>query len=76
LGDGTLVYVEAVIPARGDDPNWGGWSFGYKGKTPGEGANRVAFVVLRDIMERFLEELACAPVGVFPRGYPYTTVWN
>jgi hypothetical protein len=27
-------------------------------------------------MERFLEELARAPIGVFPRGDPYTAVWN
>jgi hypothetical protein len=68
--------VEAIVPARGDDPNWGGWSFGSKGRTPREGSHRAAFAVLRDIMERFPEERACAVVGVFPRGDPYTTVWD
>jgi hypothetical protein len=46
LGDGTLVYVEAVVLARGDDPNWSGWSFGSKGRTPEEGASRATFAVL------------------------------
>jgi hypothetical protein len=32
--------------------------------------------VLRDIMERFPEELASAVAGVFPRGDPYTVVWD
>jgi hypothetical protein len=76
LGDGTLVYVEVIVLARGEDPNWGGWSFGSKRKTPEEGASRAAFVVLRDIMERFPEELASAVAGVFPRGDPYTTMWD
>jgi hypothetical protein len=76
LGDGTLVYLEAIVPARGYDPNWGGWSFGSKGRTPEEGASRATFAVLRDILERFLEELASAVAGIFPRGDPYTTVWD
>ena len=43
LGDRTLVYVEAVIPPRVDDPNWGGWFFRSKGRNPWEGANRASF---------------------------------
>jgi hypothetical protein len=76
LGDQTLVYVEVVIPPRGDDPNWGGWFFGSKGRTPWEGANRASFAVLRDIMESSLEVLARTLAGVFPRGDPYTLVWS
>jgi hypothetical protein len=66
LGDQTLVYVEAVIPPRGDDPNRGGWFFGSKGRTPWEGANRASFAVLRDIMESSPEVLGRALAGVFP----------
>jgi hypothetical protein len=76
LGDGTLVYVEAIVLARGDDPNWGGWSFGSRGRTLEESASRVVFAVLRDIMERSPEELASAITGVFPRGDPYTAMWG
>jgi hypothetical protein len=70
LGDQTLVYVEAVIPPRGDDPNRGGWFFGSKGRTPWEGANRASFAVLRDIMESSPEVLGRALAGVFPRDDP------
>jgi hypothetical protein len=76
LGDGTLVYVEAVVQARGDCSDWSGWSFGAKGRTPGEAASRAAFSMLRDIMERFLEDLVGAVAGVFSRGDPYTAVWG
>ena len=41
---------------------------------PFQGASRDAFAVLRDIMERFPQELAHAFAGVFPRGDPYTSV--
>jgi hypothetical protein len=53
LGDGALVYVEAMVQARGDGSDWSGWSFGAKGRTLEEAASRAAFLVLRDIMERF-----------------------
>jgi len=39
-------------------------------------ASRAAFAVLRDIMERFPQELAHAFIGVFLRGDPYTVVWD
>jgi hypothetical protein len=68
--------VGAVILARGDDPNWGGWFFGSKGRAPREGANRAPFAVLRDIMESSPEVLAHALAGVSPRGDPYTLVWS
>jgi hypothetical protein len=71
-----LVYVTAVVRAKGDDPNWGGWHFESKGRTPKEGADRAAYMVLQEIMERFLGELAIAIARVFPRGDPYTSVWN
>lgn len=54
----------------------GGWCFGSRGRTQLEGANRATFVVLRDLMERFLEELAHAFAKVFPKGDPYTIVWD
>jgi hypothetical protein len=76
LGDRTMVYVEAIIPPRGDDPNWGGWFFGSKGRNPWEGANRASFAALKDIMNSSPEILARALVGVFPRGDPYTSVWS
>jgi hypothetical protein len=53
LGDETLISVEAVVLARGDDPNWGGWFYESWGRTPEEAASRAAFAILRDIMDRF-----------------------
>jgi len=47
-----------------------------RGATPFHGASRAAFVVLRDLMERFPQELAHAFAGVFPQGDPYTLVWD
>ena len=66
--------IEAVIPTSGGDPAWGGWVYESRGTTPFQGASRAAFAVLRDIMERFPQELAHAFVGVFSRGDPYTSV--
>jgi len=76
LGDGTLVGIEAVVPSSGGDPAWGGWVYESRGTVPFHGASRAAFAVLRDLMERFLQELAHAFTGVFPRGDPYTSVWD
>jgi len=76
LGDGTLVGIEAVLPTSGGDPSWGGWVYKSRGTMPLHGASRAAFAVLRDIMERLLQELAHAFAGVFPRGDPYTSVWD
>jgi len=74
LGDGTVVGIEAVVPTSGGDPAWGGWVYESRGTSPFHGASRAAFAVLRDIMERFPQELADAFAGVFPRGDPYTSV--
>jgi len=74
LGDGILVGIEAVVPTSGGDPTWGGWVYESRGTTPFHGASRAAFAVLRDIMERFPQELAYAFAGVFPQGDPYTSV--
>ena len=71
-----MISVEAVILARGDDPNWGGWFYESWGRTLEEAASRAAFAILRDIMDRFPHELAAAVVGVFPRGDPATAVWD
>ena len=68
--------MEAVILARGDDPNWGGWFYESRGRTPEEAASRAAFAILRDIMDRFPQELATAVAGVFPRGDLTTAVWD
>jgi len=76
LGDGTLVRIEAVVPTSGGDPVWGGWVYESRGATPFHAASRAAFAVLRDLMERFPQELAHAFAGVFPRGDPYTSVWD
>jgi len=76
LGDGTMVGIEAVVPTSGRDPAWGGWVYESRGTTPFHGASRAAFAVLRDLMERFPQELAHAFAGVFPRGDPYTSVWD
>ena len=70
LGDGTLVGIEAVVPTSGGDPAWGGWVYESRGTTPFHGTSRAAFAVLRDLMERFPQELAHAFAGVFPRGDP------
>jgi len=76
LGDGTMVGIEVVVPTSGGDPAWGGWVYESRGATPFHGASRAAFAVLRDLMERFPQELAHAFTGVFPRGDPYTSVWD
>ena len=68
--------IEVVVPTSGGDPAWGGWVYKSRGTTPFHGASRAAFAVLRDLMERFPQELAHAFAGVFPRGDPYTSVWD
>ena len=65
-----------MVPTSGGDPAWGGWVYESRGSTPFQGANWAAFVVLRDIMERFPQELAHAFARVFPRGDPYTSMWD
>ena len=65
-----------MVPTSGGYPAWGGWVYESRGTTPFQGASRAAFAVLRDIMERFSQELAHAFARVFPLGDPYTLVWD
>jgi hypothetical protein len=39
-------------------------------------ADKAAFGILRDIMDKFPQELAATMVGVFPRGNPSTDSWQ
>jgi hypothetical protein len=72
LGEGLLVTVKAVVCSWGDGSEWSGWCYESTGRTAEEVAERAAFGILRDIMDRFPQELATAIVGVFPRGNPST----
>jgi hypothetical protein len=76
LGEGLLVNVEAVVRSRCDGFEWTGWRYESTGRTMEEVAERAAFGILRDIMERFPQELAVAIVGVFLRGNPSTDLWQ
>jgi hypothetical protein len=76
LGEGLLVTVEAVVHPKGDGSEWTGWRYESTGRTAEEAAERAAFGILRDIMDRFPQELAAAIVGVFPRGNPSTDSWQ
>jgi hypothetical protein len=67
-----LVTVEAVVRPRGDGFEWTGWCYESTGRTAEEAAERATFGILRDIMDRFPQELAAAIVGVFLRGNPST----
>jgi hypothetical protein len=68
LGEGLLVTVEAIVHPQGDGSEWTGWRFESTGRTAEEAVEREAFGILRDIMDRFPQELAAAIVGVFLRG--------
>jgi hypothetical protein len=68
--------MEVVVHPRGDGSEWTGWHFESTGRTPEEAAKRVAFGILRDIMDRFPQELAAAIVGVLTRGNPSTDSWQ
>jgi hypothetical protein len=46
------------------------------GRTAEEAADRATFGVLRNIMDRFPQELAAVMAGVFPRGNPSTDSWQ
>jgi hypothetical protein len=76
LGEGLLVTMEAVVHPLGDGSEWTGWRFKSTGRTTKEAAERAAFGILRDIMDRFPQELTAAIVGVFPRGNPSTDSWQ
>jgi hypothetical protein len=72
LGEGLLVTVEVIVHPRGDGSEWTGWRFESTSRTAEEATERVAFGILRDIMDHFPQELAAAIVGVFSRGNPST----
>jgi hypothetical protein len=76
LGEGLLVTVEAVVRPRGDGSKWIDWRYESTGRTAEEAADRAAFGILRDIMDRFSQELAAAIAGVFSRGNPSTDSWQ
>ena len=76
LGEGLLVTVEVVVRPQGDGSEWIGWCYESTGRTAEEAAGRAAFGILRDIMDRFPQELAAALVGVFLRGNPSTDSWQ
>jgi hypothetical protein len=76
LGEGLLVTVEAVVRPRGDGSKWTSWCYESTGRTAEEAAERAAFGILRDIMDRFPQELVAAIVGVFSRGNPSTDSWQ
>ena len=71
-----MVTVEAVVHPRGDGFEWTNWRYESTGRTVEEAADRAAFGILRDIMDRFPQELAAAIVGVFSRGNPSTDSWQ
>jgi hypothetical protein len=76
LGEGLLVIMEAVVHPRGDGSEWSGWRYESTSRTAEEATERAAFEILRDIMDRFPQELAAAIVRVFPRGNPSTDSWQ
>jgi hypothetical protein len=76
LGDGLLVTMEAVVRPWGDGSEWTGWRYESTGRTAEEAADRAAFGILRDIIDRFPQELAAAMARVFPRGNPSTDSWQ
>jgi hypothetical protein len=75
LAEDGLTVVEITVPALGDAPEWDGWHLEFKGHTPVEGAEGAVFRVIRDIMSRFLNELAAALAGTFPRDDPRDAIW-
>jgi hypothetical protein len=76
LGEGPLVTVEAVVCSRCDGSEWTSWRYESTGRTADEAAERAAFGILRDIMDRFPQELVAAMAGVFPRDNPSTDSWQ
>ena len=76
LGEGLLVTMEAVVHPRDDGSEWTGWRYESTGRTAEEAADRAAFGTLRDIMDRFPQELVATLVGVFLRGNPSTDSWQ
>jgi hypothetical protein len=71
-----LVTVEVVVQPQGDGSEWTGWRYKSTGRTIEEAADRAAFGILRDIMDRFPQELATSMARVFLRGNPSTDSWQ
>jgi hypothetical protein len=53
LEEGLFVPVEVIVHPRGDGSEWTGWRYESTGRTTEEAAERAAFGILRDIMDRF-----------------------
>jgi hypothetical protein len=68
--------MEVIVHPRGDGSEWTSWCYESTGKTAEEVADRATFGILRDIMDRFPQELTAAIVGVFLRGNPSTDSWQ
>ena len=72
-----MYTVEVDVPSRDpQDHVWCRRVFALQGRTPWDGANQVAYTVLRDIMEDHPEVVAQATAGVFPTADPYQSVWR
>ena len=67
-GQDSLVHVEIQVKALEGRPDWAGWRIITKGACAKDGANRAAYLVLKEIIARFPADLAAAWPGVFPRG--------
>jgi hypothetical protein len=61
---------------HGDGSECTGWRSKSTGRTAEEAADRAAFGILRDIMDRFPQELADAMARVFPMGNPSIDSWQ
>jgi hypothetical protein len=53
LAEDGIAVVEITVTGLGDAPEWDDWHLEFEGRTPVEGAEGVAFRVIRDIMSRF-----------------------
>jgi hypothetical protein len=50
---GEGIWVTIVVKPRADNPVMCGWHFGSSGRTPREGADRAAYKILQDLLDRF-----------------------
>ena len=75
-GQDSLVMVEIKVKALPAKPHWTGWTEITRGTCAKDGANRAAYLVLKDIIARFPADLASAMAGVFPRGSLFPLRWK
>jgi hypothetical protein len=68
--------MEVVVQPRVDGSKWTGWRYESTSRIADEVADRAAFGILRDIMDRFPQELATAMVRVFSSGNPSINSWQ